>query len=62
MCSLTYLLSFEWFTVHFYTFTQLMLTFLFFLLMVLQFIQFEDDDNRCYLELKYSFEIKKAAR
>lgn len=25
-------------------------------------LKFEDDDNRCYLELKYSFEIKKAAR
>lgn len=62
MCSPIYVLSFEWFIVHFYTFTQLMLTFLFFLLMVLQFIQFEDDDNRCHLELKYSFEIKKAAR
>ncbi|KAL4596552.1 hypothetical protein ACB092_12G171300 [Castanea dentata] len=25
-------------------------------------LKFEDDDNRCHLELKYSFEIKKAAR
>uniref|UniRef100_A0A2N9FI45 Rho GDP-dissociation inhibitor 1 n=1 Tax=Fagus sylvatica TaxID=28930 RepID=A0A2N9FI45_FAGSY len=25
-------------------------------------LKFEDDDNRCHMELKYSFEIKRAAR
>lgn len=28
-------------------------------MLLLMFMQFEDDDRRCHLELNYSFEIKK---